>query len=85
MIKPDAHDVNNLRDPLDWYIEICAVCGCQLGPGVGSRTRSGRCVVQEHRRVGGTVVRVQARPISDQEGVTRKYMERITEPIPRGD
>lgn len=82
MIEPDAHDITSTRDPLDWYIEICAVCGCQLGPGIGSRTRTGRCVVNAHRSIGGTVVRVQARPISEQDSTTIGYMKRITEPIP---
>lgn len=83
MIIPNAHDViANERDLLDWYIEICAICGCQLGPGIGSRTRSGRCVVQEHRNTGGIVVRVQALPLSEQEHASINYMKRMTEPIP---
>jgi hypothetical protein len=61
------------RDPLNWYIEVCAVCGCQLGPGIGSRTSTGRCVVQAHHSTGGTVVRVVARPSSEQDVVTRSY------------
>jgi hypothetical protein len=82
MIVPDAYDVNSDRDPLDWYIEICAVCGCQLGPGIGSRTQTGRCVVSDHRRVGGTVVRVQALPLDQQEESTARHLKQITEPIP---
>lgn len=54
------------RDPLDWYIEVCAVCGGQLGPGVGSRTPTGRCVVEAHRSRGGRVIRVCARPSTEQ-------------------
>jgi len=82
MIVPDARDVISQRDPLDWYVEICAVCGCQLGPGVGSRTSSGRCVVEGHRNIGGIVVRVQALLLSEQENITVQYMKQITEPIP---
>lgn len=77
----NAHDLlpgpQGQRDPLDWYIEVCAVCGCQLGPGIGSRTRTGRCVVEEHRSVGGTVVRVVARPDEEQDAVTRSYFKRM--------
>lgn len=82
MIIPNAHDVTSTKDPLDWYIEICAICGCQLGPGVGSRTQTGRCVVQEHRSTGGIVVRVQALPLSEQQDISISYMKRIKEPIP---
>lgn len=85
MIVPDAHDIKNHRDPLDWYIEVCAICGCQLGPGIGSRTGTGRCVVLAHRKAGGIVVRVQSRPISEQTAVTQSYMKHIKEPFPRGD
>lgn len=82
MITPDAHDlVKNQRGPLEWYIEICAVCGCQLGPGVGSRTRSGRCVVESHRSRGGIVVLVQALPLEQQEEISRRYLTEISEPI----
>src|SRR3954469_10036114 len=65
------------RDPLDWYIEVCAVCGCQLGPGIGSRTNTGRCVTPEHRSVGGTVVRVVARPDGEQDRVIRSYFAQM--------
>jgi hypothetical protein len=82
MIVPTASDVISNKDPLDWYIEVCAVCGCQLGPGIGSRTRTGRCVISEHRSIGGIIVRVQALPLSDQYDITRRYFERIKEPIP---
>lgn len=54
------------RAPLDWYIEACVVCGCQLGPGVGSRTSSGRCVHSEHHQRGGAVVRVVPRSVEEQ-------------------
>jgi hypothetical protein len=84
MIKADAHDVTSDRDPLDWYIEVCVVCGCQLGPGIGSRTSTGRCVVEAHRSRGGMVVRVQAKPITEQESVSQRYLSQITEPIPLG-
>jgi hypothetical protein len=82
MIVPTARDITSKVDPLDWYIEICAICGCQLGPGVGSRTRTGRCVVEEHRSTGGIVVRVQALPLSEQQSTSVSYMKRMKEPIP---
>lgn len=64
------------RDPLDWIIEVCRVCGCQLGPGIGSRTRTGRCVDEDHHSVGGVVVRVQARQ-DGQEAMALPVLERI--------
>lgn len=70
------------RDPLDWYIEVCAVCGCQLGPGIGARTRTGRCIFEEHRQSGGVLVRVSAKPLSEQEpiGSTRRVLTRLGVP-----
>jgi hypothetical protein len=62
-----AHDIVSERDPLDWYIEVCGVCGCQLGPGIGTRTRTGRCIYESHRSTGGIVVRVSAKPLSEQQ------------------
>lgn len=69
------------RHPLDWYIEVCSICGCQLGPGIGGRTPTGRCVTREHWQVGGTVVRVTARPISEQGGdpSTKRLLEKHPE------
>lgn len=68
------------RDPLDWYIEVCAVCGCQLGPGVGARTRTGRCVVEEHHQAGGVVVRVLGRPVGQQaDASTQRLLARHPE------
>lgn len=64
------------REPRDWYIEACAVCGCQLGPGIGSRTPTGRCIDDAHHSVGGVIVRVLARPAAEQESVTRRYIDR---------
>jgi len=61
-------------DPLDWYIEVCRVCGCQLGPGIGSRTDTGRCVIPEHRPQGGIVVRVLARHPIEQDDITRRFL-----------
>jgi hypothetical protein len=72
----------NERDPLDWYIEICAICGCQLGPGVGTRTNTGRCIHPEHHSTGGIVVRVLARPISEQDRPAESRLDRITEGKP---
>ena len=65
------------REPLDWFIEVCGVCGCQLGPGIGSRTRTGRCVYEEHRQVGGVVVRVTALPGPTQNVSAERTLERI--------
>lgn len=61
-----------MLDPHDYTIEVCIICGCQLNRG----TRAGRCVNEEHWSAGGMVVRVQARPIEDQDIVTRRYYER---------
>lgn len=86
--EPDAHDlIPGRRPPLDWYIEVCAICGCQLGPGIGARTRSGRCVTESHRSAGGIVVRVGARPLDQQDVVTRDALHRlrVTRPIPVSD
>lgn len=65
------------RDPMDWIIEVCAVCGGQLGPGVGSRTNTGRCVVEEHHSTGGVVVRVAAKPADVQGGSAVHYLGRL--------
>lgn len=66
------------RDPLDWYIEICGVCGCQLGPGIGSRTNTGRCIHEDHRSTGGVVVRVEAKkPLSEQGIPAHRVLRRL--------
>lgn len=67
----------NKDDPHDWYIEVCAVCGCQLGPGIGSRTNTGRCVVDSHRSTGGIIVRVAAKPISEQPRSSTRYLSQM--------
>jgi len=73
------HDLlKDRREPLDWYIEVCAVCGCQLGPGIGSRTRTGRCIYEEHRRRGGVVVRVVARPLAEQPDMSRRALAALS-------
>lgn len=69
--------ITNDRDPLDWYIEICIVCGCQLGPGVGSRTDTGRCVIPEHGKYGSVVVKVQSKPLAVQEKSSIRTLERL--------
>ena len=86
VIVPDARDVHERQyasDPRDWYIEVCSVCGCQLGPGIGSRTQTGRCVVESHRGQGGMIVRVIARPLAEQrEFTTHERMKRWPDNFP---
>jgi hypothetical protein len=60
-------------DPLDWFIEVCHVCGCQLGPGIGSRTATGRCVDPSHHQGGGIIVRVIGRHPFEQDDITRRF------------
>lgn len=67
------------KDPLDWYIEVCVVCGCQLGPGIGSRTSTGRCVEKDHHKQGGVVIRVIGKPLHEQE---RRLVKPLVEALP---
>lgn len=68
------------REPLDWFIEVCYVCGCQLGPGIGSRTNTGRCVTPEHRSTGGVVINVTAKPQQASNGpAAAKFIARHPE------
>lgn len=77
-IVPDARDmIATARPPHEWIIEVCAVCGCQLGPGIGSRTRTGRCVVEAHRSAGGVVVHVQALPDGMQELTSLRTLQTL--------
>lgn len=56
-----------MRDPYDFTIEVCQVCGAQL-----NRSGNGRCpVAPEHWSAGGMVVRVLARPDADQDRLYR--------------
>lgn len=56
---PNASD----RDPYDYTLEVCRVCGAQL-----DRVRNGRCPVDRaHWSAGGMVTRVLARPDSEQD------------------
>jgi hypothetical protein len=79
------------RDPLDYYIEVCRGCGGQLGPGVGSRTATGRCVHSDHGQYGGVVVRVIARHRSEQDDIARRLLgdvpaiPRASEPLVERD
>lgn len=57
----DRDAFKNIKDdPQKWYIEVCGTCGGQLGPGVGSRTSTGRCVDESHRDMGGVIMLVDA-------------------------
>lgn len=63
----DHKTFNELKaDPQKWFIEVCIICGCQLGPGIGSRTPSGRCTEESHRQHGGSIMLVDALPASQQ-------------------
>lgn len=74
--------MNETRDPLDFIIEVCRICGCQLGPGVGSRTVTGRCVELSHWSSGGVVMRVIARHPVEQDAIAARVL-RDTASIPR--
>jgi hypothetical protein len=51
-----------MREPHDFTIECCCVCGAQL-----DRSGNGRCPVsRDHWKSGGMVVRVLARPAAEQ-------------------
>jgi hypothetical protein len=63
--------------PLEWYIEVCIECGCQLGPGIGSRTSTGRCVVESHRGRGGIVIRVVARHPFEQDDIAARFLRNV--------
>ena len=62
------------RPPLEWIIEVCVICGCQLGPGIGSRTSTGRCVEKAHHHHGATIVRVAALPDDEQEPASVRHL-----------
>jgi hypothetical protein len=74
----DSGAVHVTYGPFEWHIEVCVVCGCQLGPGIGSHTNTGRCVQPSHRSAGGMVVRVVAAPDADQPPVTVSRLKRLT-------
>ncbi len=59
------------RDPYDYTLEVCAVCGAQL-----DRTGNGRCPVdRSHWRVGGMIVRVVPRADDEQDdSATRRHL-----------
>lgn len=62
------------RDIHDYTIEVCAICGCQLGRG----TRAGRCENRDHWYTGGMVVHVIALPLSEQkESMTKRHWHSI--------
>jgi hypothetical protein len=58
-----------MRDPLDYTIEVCIRCGCQLSRS----TIAGRCVNRDHWSDGGVVVRVQPRPVAEQDTIAKRY------------
>lgn len=67
------------RPPGDYLVEVCAVCGRQLGPGLGSPTATGRCPDVEpsglkHRSAGGIIVRAVLAHPYDQDDVARRMM-----------
>lgn len=76
--------VTDTRDPLDYYIEVCRRCGGQLGPGVGTRTDTGRCVHEGHGHYGGVVVRVVARHPFEQDDIVRRVLRDVPA-IPRAN
>lgn len=52
-----------MRAPHDYTIEVCKECGAQL-----DRSGNGRCPVDRgHWKYGGMLVRVIARPASEQD------------------
>jgi hypothetical protein len=51
--------------PWDYMIEVCKVCGSLASRGHGADTTN-RCAVPEHRSRGCIIVRVVARPDSQQ-------------------
>lgn len=77
-------DIRDKTDPLDWYIEVCVVCGCQLGPGVGSRTNTGRCIIESHRSKGGIIVRVVGRHPIEQDDITKRFYKNHPELVYKG-
>lgn len=68
------------RAPHDYTIECCMECGAQL-----DRSGNGRCPVSRaHWSRGGFVVRVQPRPVTEQEDEARFYWRALPEQEPTG-